>query len=171
MSAVYTAIRQNSAAYTPLFDKCQPYTHRHSTKVSGRASRYSTSIRQLFDKHDKYVNRNRHDFMFFLAMMRSQHMFAAQASSNSRACQGRKFVEQPRSHPRSSDVSSASIFTSTSIQCLLKNQLKTNQLVQFVHGANLLCLHDSRERMPTIERFICLRTHKQGTTKALKATP
>ena len=22
-------------------------------------------VRQLFDKHDKYVNRNRHDFMFF----------------------------------------------------------------------------------------------------------
>ena len=28
-------------------------------------------VRQLFDKHDKYVNRNRHDFMFF-SMMRSQ---------------------------------------------------------------------------------------------------
>ena len=28
-------------------------------------------VRQLFDKHDKYVNRNRHDFMLF-SMMRSQ---------------------------------------------------------------------------------------------------
>ena len=32
MSAVYTAIRQNSAAYSPLFDKCQRYTPRYSTR-------------------------------------------------------------------------------------------------------------------------------------------
>ena len=94
---------------------------RYSTSTSGitrRANRYSTQIaavlacsRPLFDKHqrynaknephDRYVNRNRRDFMFFFfAMMRSQHMFAAQASPNSRACQGRKFFEQPRSHQR-----------------------------------------------------------------------
>ena len=66
---------------------------RNSTSSSGitrRANRYWTQIaavlacsRPLFDKHqrynaksephDKYVNRNRHDFMFF-SMMRSQHM-------------------------------------------------------------------------------------------------
>ena len=55
MPAVYIAIRQNSAAYSPLFDKCQPYTHRHSTKVSGiytllfnkcqrHTHRYSTNV-------------------------------------------------------------------------------------------------------------------------------
>jgi len=98
-------------------------------------------------------------------------MFAAQASPNSRACQGRKFFEQPRSHQRSSDVASASIFTSTDIQCLVKNQLETNHLVQFIHGANLLCLDDSRERMPAIERFNRLRAQKHETTNALKATP
>ena len=99
-----------SAVYTAIFDKTQRHTHRYSTNVSRihTAIRQKSAaeqaairqVRQLFDKHDKYVNRNRHDFMFFFAMMRSQHMFAAQASPNSRTCQGRKFFEQPRSHQR-----------------------------------------------------------------------
>ena len=48
----------------------------HDAQVSGKTDRYSArmtaaeqaairQVRQLFDKHDKYVNRNRHDFMLF----------------------------------------------------------------------------------------------------------
>ena len=41
-------------------------------------------VRQLFDKHDKYVNRNRHDFMFFFNdAVASTGRFDAQASPDS----------------------------------------------------------------------------------------
>merc|ERR1712137_1506665 len=40
---IHTAIRQKSAAYTPLFNKCQRHTHRYLTNVSG-IHRYSTKF-------------------------------------------------------------------------------------------------------------------------------
>ena len=43
VSRVHTAIRQKSAAYTPLFNKCQRHTHRYLTNVSG-IHRYSTKF-------------------------------------------------------------------------------------------------------------------------------
>ena len=75
MPAAHAPLFDKCQRYTPLFDKIQRHTHRYSTNVS----RIHTAIRQksaaeqaairqvlqLFDKHDKYVNRNRHDFMFF----------------------------------------------------------------------------------------------------------
>ena len=74
VSRIHTAIRQKSAAYTPLFNKCQRHTHRYLTNVSG-IHRYSTkfsgiltAIRQmsavytpLFDKVDvhSYIHTTR----------------------------------------------------------------------------------------------------------------
>ena len=43
VSRIHTAIRQKSAAYTPLFNKCQRHTHRYLTNVSG-IHRYSTKF-------------------------------------------------------------------------------------------------------------------------------
>ena len=54
--------RQNIPLYSARMTAAK-HTAIHGTRDSGRASRYWTSIRQLFAKHDKYVNRNRHDFM------------------------------------------------------------------------------------------------------------
>ena len=60
VSRTHTAIRQKSAAYTPLFNKCQRHTHRYLTNVSG----IYTAIRQnsaayspLFDKCQRYTPR------------------------------------------------------------------------------------------------------------------
>ena len=60
VSRTHTAIRQKSAAYTPLFNKCQRHTHRYLTNVSG----IYTAIRQnsaayspLFDKCQRYTHR------------------------------------------------------------------------------------------------------------------
>ena len=60
VSRIHTAIRQKSAAYTPLFNKCQRHTHRYLTNVSG----IYTAIRQnsaayspLFDKCQRYTPR------------------------------------------------------------------------------------------------------------------
>ena len=60
VSRMHTAIRQKSAAYTPLFNKCQRHTHRYLTNVSG----IYTAIRQnsaayspLFDKCQRYTPR------------------------------------------------------------------------------------------------------------------
>ena len=74
VSRMHTAIRQKSAAHTPLFNKCQRHTHRYLTNVSG-IHRYSTkfsgiltAIRQmsavytpLFDKVDvhSYIHTTR----------------------------------------------------------------------------------------------------------------
>ena len=43
VSRIHTAIRQKSAANTPLFNKCQRHTHRYLTNVSG-IHRYSTKF-------------------------------------------------------------------------------------------------------------------------------
>ena len=50
VSGIYTAIRQHSAAYSPLFDKCQRYTPRYSTKVSGIYT-------PLFNKCQRHTHR------------------------------------------------------------------------------------------------------------------
>ena len=55
---------------------------RHAARMPAAEQAAIRHVRQLFDKHDKYVNRNRHAFMFF-SMMRSQHMLDAQASPHS----------------------------------------------------------------------------------------
>ena len=44
VSRIHTAIRQKSAAYTPLFNKCQRHTHRYLTNV-------------IFDKIQRYTHR------------------------------------------------------------------------------------------------------------------
>ena len=57
MSAVYPAIRQNSAAYSPLFDKCQRYTPRYSTRSTCTTIyTYNACLRTHF--RDTYIPRN-----------------------------------------------------------------------------------------------------------------
>ena len=62
MSAVYTPpySRQKSAAYTPLFNKCQRHTHRYSTNASGLhcySTKFSGTLTAIFDKCQRYTPR------------------------------------------------------------------------------------------------------------------
>ena len=56
MSAVYTAIRQNSAAYSPLFDKCQRYTPRYSTRSTCTAIYIQRVLAYTFSRHVSPTN-------------------------------------------------------------------------------------------------------------------
>ena len=56
MSAVHTAIRQNSAAYSPLFDKCQRYTPRYSTRSTCTALYIQRVLAYTFSRHVSPTN-------------------------------------------------------------------------------------------------------------------